>query len=110
MGRKVTSKDNFYKTLKSLLNASNSMFRLTHLCSCQNSLKNLRLKQILTVFQLHIQHFRWTLSRDRQRETFQQKQDSECGIKEWQITVFDSNGSQKATEKVIIIGTYVLSN
>ncbi|KAI1719329.1 hypothetical protein Ddc_08535 [Ditylenchus destructor] len=47
---------------------------------------------------------KWTLSRDRQRETFQQKQDSECGMKDWQITVFDSNGIQKATEKVSLNG------
>src|SRR4051812_22208068 len=47
---------------------------------------------------------KWSFSKDRQRETYQQKQAAECGIKEWQVSVFDSSGVQKATEKVSLNG------
>lgn len=45
--------------------------------------------------------FRWDFTKKRQRETFQQKSGSDCGLKEWQIIVYDaSTGAQKFNEKV----------
>jgi len=46
---------------------------------------------------------KWSFTQNRQRESYQQKQAADCGLKEWQINVY-SNGTQKASESVSLNG------
>uniref|UniRef100_A0A914BVV2 Uncharacterized protein n=1 Tax=Acrobeloides nanus TaxID=290746 RepID=A0A914BVV2_9BILA len=46
---------------------------------------------------------KWNFTKNREKQTFQQKAD-ECGVRDWQIQIFDSKGGAKFTEKVKIDG------
>jgi len=46
---------------------------------------------------------KWSFTQNRQRESYQQKQAADCGLKEWQINIY-TNGTQKASENVSLNG------
>ncbi|KAH7722848.1 hypothetical protein AAVH_09665 [Aphelenchoides avenae] len=46
---------------------------------------------------------KWTFTKNRQRETFQQRAD-ECGVRPFEIVTYDDKGSQKGSVKVSLDG------